>query len=101
MLIADAKLGTKKADRKNNPIGVEFLGEVCREVLFSGSFGRKGANPRRVFGSFREFYFCLCDYCFNFFERIKNADIQVVCVANADGQRTHVFLGADFSLCSK
>ena len=88
MLIDDAKLGHKKADRKRNPIGVEFSGEVCREVLFSGSFGRKWANPRRVFGSFGEFYFCLCDYCFNFFESIKNADIQVVSIANADGRGT-------------
>ena len=43
-LIDDAKLGTKKADRKRNPIGVEFSGVLCREVMFSGSFAEKGGK---------------------------------------------------------
>ena len=52
---SDAKLRHKKAGRKQNPVGVKFLGVSCKEVAFLGSFWGKMVKFLGVFGSFWEF----------------------------------------------
>ena len=52
---SDAKLRHKKAGRKQNPVGVKFLGVSCKEVAFLGSFLGKMGKFLGVFGSFWEF----------------------------------------------
>ena len=52
---SDAKLRHKKAGRKQNPVGVKFLGVSCKEVAFLVSFWGKMGKFLGVFGSFWEF----------------------------------------------
>ena len=52
----NAKLGTKKPMEAEISIGVEFMGVLCREVPFHGSFAR---NPPQFRGSFREYWIFL------------------------------------------
>ena len=49
---SDAKLRHKKAGRKQNPVGVKFLGVSCKEVAFLVSFWGKMGKFLGVFGSF-------------------------------------------------
>ena len=51
----NAKLGTKKPMEAEISIGVEFMGVLCREVPFHGSFARNPPNFVGVFGSFWEY----------------------------------------------